>query len=344
MNQAGSSRMDTVLKLMMIAFFSLFAFSSGVYFGKQMSDSDYQLKALESDFKTHSTAGNGAEGKTHGDEKISDEEVAALTDKFVSSEKDSLAANAESGEAKTNSAKPTEGKPGETKTASNENSLAKESSEISKDGVEQGEMGGEHMAAAKPTEHAAAAGKAVAAQPTAHQSATHEPAAHAAAATTTHPTAATTVAAKPGALTPARTVASTHEAAAAASAKPDLSAAHAAAVRLVNNSEPTAPETAHAKAEVRAPSSLPKVVGASHEVEFTVQVASYPTLEAAKSYADGLIKKGLPAFPVEANVNGKTWYRVSVGSFKTMKDATGYRAQLLKQADLETAIVQRITR
>ena len=54
--------------------------------------------------------------------------------------------------------------------------------------------------------------------------------------------------------------------------------------------------------------------------------------------------KGFPAFPVEATIGGKTWYRVSVGSFKTQKEAITYRAQLLKQASLPSAIVQKIQR
>ena len=88
--EQGSSRMDTVLKMLLIAFVSLLAFSSGVYFGKQMSDSDHQLKALESDFSTQSTlnASNteGAAGGA-GEEQMGDEEVAALSDKYVNAEK-----------------------------------------------------------------------------------------------------------------------------------------------------------------------------------------------------------------------------------------------------------------
>ena len=74
-NELGSSRMDTVLKMLLIAFVSLLAFSSGVYFGKQMSDSDHQLKALESDFSSqkYAAATDEAQGT---DEQIEEEEVA----------------------------------------------------------------------------------------------------------------------------------------------------------------------------------------------------------------------------------------------------------------------------
>ena len=78
MNQSGSSRMDTVLKMLLIAFISLLAFSSGVYFGKQMSDSDYQLKALESDFSTHAKTADAKGAEVAPEDAIADEEVAAI--------------------------------------------------------------------------------------------------------------------------------------------------------------------------------------------------------------------------------------------------------------------------
>ncbi len=67
-------------------------------------------------------------------------------------------------------------------------------------------------------------------------------------------------------------------------------------------------------------------------------------MDAAKVKSEELKQKGFVAFPVEAQVNGKTWYRVSVGSFKTYKDATAYRTQFLKATNLTTAIVQKIQR
>lgn len=265
MNQAGSSRMDTVLKMLLIAFISLLAFSSGVYFGKQMSDSDYQLKALEGDF--HNSGKTAAHGKAKdldvdSEEAIRDDEVAALSDKFVNAEKGDVVDEVVHEE--------------DRKVASTE---------------------GAHDAPA------AAAAPATA-------SSTKPAAGHG----------------------PAETLPPKH----------DLSAAHKAAERIANNTAPA--EAAKPEVTNRVPTSLPKTIGASPEVEFTVQVAAYPTAEAAKEHANELIKKGFPAFPVEARVGGTVWYRVSVGSFKTMKEATSYRAQLLQQADVQTAIVQRIQR
>lgn len=285
--EQGSSRMDTVLKMLLIAFVSLLAFSSGVYFGKQMSDSDHQLKALESDFNQPATfaAENG-----DGEEAVSEKEVASLSDKYVNAEKEA----------------------GERTVASTD----------------------EHAAPAKAEAPAAHGEKAVAKHE--EKTAKHEEAAeeHEAKAPA-HETSAHEAPKATG-----------HAAAAPTTGKPDLSAAHRAAERVANNAAPVSETKAETKAvpESRVPTSLPKTVGANNVVEFTVQVASYPTAGAAKEHADALVKKGFAAFPVEATINGRTWYRVSVGSFKTMKDATTYRAQLLKQADVQNAIVQKITR
>lgn len=251
-NQVGSSRMDTVLKLLLIAFVSLFAFSSGVYFGKQMSDNDYQLRALESDFSNSHV--NVAENKNLDvtpEEAIVDDEVAALSEKYLETEREDLSA--------------------ETRSVASSGTTHTNESEKSAD----------------------------------------------------------------------QSVGITTES--EKSQKPDLSAAHKAAVRVANNAAPT--EAPKKKTdEKRIPSSLPKTVGASADVEFTVQVASYPTSDAAKAHANELVKKGFPAFPVEASVKGRTWYRVSVGSFKTLKEASSYRTELIKQANLQSAIVQRIQR
>lgn len=292
--EQSSSRMDTVLKMLLIAFVSLLAFSSGVYFGKQMSDSDHQLKALESDFSTSTIA--VAEGGTTGEEQMADEEVAALSEKYVNAEKEDAkrevaSAHDEHGAAAEKAAPAKAAAPSEEHSAHSAPAPAK--------------------AAAHGEEHADA-------------HAAHAPAAPA-----------------PAKAAPAK---ASNEHAAASATKPDLSAAHRAAERVANNASPVSDKPEVPKQESRVPTSLPKTVGTNGTVEFTVQVASYPTADAAKAYANDLVKKGFPAFPVEATVNGKTWYRVSVGSFKTMKDATTYRAQLLKQADLQNAIVQRITR
>lgn len=291
-NQNGSSKMDTILKMLMIVFVSLLAFSMGVYFGKEFTKSDYALKNLESDFTSQTKV--AAAKMEHPEDAISDDEVASLSEKYLNDEK-----SAEHGNREVASENEHHDAHGDTKAATHG---------ATKSAVK-----------AEASHHET---KAVGA---------HEPAHHApAAANDKH---------DDHAVAPAAAKHDDHGKA----AKPDLSAVHKAAARVAHNASPV--ETVHAPVvETRIPSSLPKTVGAKSVVEFTVQVASYPTADAAKVHAEKLVKKGLPAFPVEATVNGRTWYRVSVGSFKTMKEATGFRAQVLKQADVASAIVQKIKR
>lgn len=327
-NQTGSSRMDTVLKLLMIAFFSLFAFSSGVYFGKQVSDSDYQLKSLESDFKGHDAA--KAEGKAEG---VNEAEVTALSEKFVNSEREVAGEKSE---------KAAHGSDGHEATANETGSH------------DDAEHGTADAHGEKPKE-------AVSAKHDEHEK-------HEAAPNDKHEDEKKHADAKHGDEEMSGEKSDSHDEHVSANAdhelpvknehkasknedhekkseKPDLSAAHDAAVRVAHDHSPIdeskKPETTVAK---RQPASLPQVVGASQEVEFTVQVASYPSLEVAKAHVERLIKKGLPAFPFQAQIGGKTYYRVSVGSFKSMKDAASFRAQLLKEPEVEAAIVQKIKR
>lgn len=302
-NQVGSSRMDTVLKMLLIAFVSLLAFSTGVYFGKEMVEQDYQYKALESDFK-HATT---AENTKSPEDAINEEEVAKLSDKYLSSEKEDLADAAQ---------------------------RAAHGEDVAGHGEKREVASAHDDHAAKPAAPAAHGDAHAAPKAAAHDD--H----HAAPA---HTAPAHSAPAKKVETHDAHHAAPAPKAAAAHSAKPDLSAAHKAAERVANNAAPVE-EPKHHVDENRVPTSLPKTVGGKGLVEFTVQVASYPTAEAAKSHANDLVKKGFPAFPVEAVVNGRSWYRVSVGSFKSQKEATAYRTTLLKQAELQSAIVQKIQR
>lgn len=298
-NERGASSWDLVLKILSIMLVALFAFSSGVWFGKKLSDSDYQRMALEGEFdrEVRKTASVDDDKEHDHDEKnaLTDEEVALATEKALAGKKTEAADG--------------HGDAGHGAAAHGEATHAAATA---------GDKGhGDSHATTAASGHGDKAhGKA--------EKLPEKAAVHAAPAAAAHGSAA-----------------HGHEAAAPA-AKPDLSAAHQAAVRVANNASPVA--KAQPPAESRIPSSLPKTVGTSNDVEFTVQVASYPTVAAAKEHVDGLVKKGFPAFPVEAKIGGKVWYRVSVGSFKSFNDASKFRAQLLKQADLPSAIVQKISR
>ena len=122
--------------------------------------------------------------------------------------------------------------------------------------------------------------------------------------------------------------------------KPDIRGVQKAATRIAMGKAPSSKASAK---KPRVPSSLPKAVG-KQRIEYTVQIASYPTPEDANRHSAALIEKGFPAFPVTATVKGRTWYRVSVGTFKSRKEANIYKRQILKQSGIKTAIVQKIGR
>jgi cell division septation protein DedD len=54
---------------------------------------------------------------------------------------------------------------------------------------------------------------------------------------------------------------------------------------------------------------------------WSVQVNSFPDAKSAQELIDRLKNKGYNAFVTEANVNGKTWYRVRVGRFTSRDEA-----------------------
>lgn len=310
-NPRKSSVLNVVLTMMLILFVSLLAFCSGLYLGKQLTDSEYQLKALEGDFskasKTakHDSGHKDDEHKTPSD-VINDEDIDAMSEKFVTNEK------AEENE-------PAHQREERTIASAHGNTHGHDDEHDAHTAAPAKAAHDDHAAPAKKSvhdEHAAPAKK---------QAANTHGDDHAA---------------------PAKAAQDNHAAPAKEAhgkAKPDLSAVHKAAARVAQNAAPSE-ETHEAHETNRVPTSLPKTVGVSADVEFTVQVASYPTMEAAKAKSEELEQKGFVSFPVPAQVNGKTWYRVSVGSFKTHKDATAYRAKFLQKTGLSTAIVQKIQR
>lgn len=110
-----------------------------------------------------------------------------------------------------------------------------------------------------------------------------------------------------------------------------------ASVRVAQGQAP-APEVK----EPRKPMSVLPSVASSAIGKYTVQVASYPSESEAQVHAARLKDGGWNAFYVPAEVQGKTWYRVSVGLFTTAKSANEFKSEFLKEAKLKTAIVQKI--
>lgn len=85
----GSSKADTLVKVVLVFFISLLSFSVGTFVGKQVSDSDHRRMALEGEYKGErsiASAEQKGEAAEAGD-KISEKEVENLTEEFVNKEK-----------------------------------------------------------------------------------------------------------------------------------------------------------------------------------------------------------------------------------------------------------------
>jgi len=64
---------------------------------------------------------------------------------------------------------------------------------------------------------------------------------------------------------------------------------------------------------------------------WSVQVASYPTVEEAESSVEAFRTEGMAAYRVGALVDGHTWYRVRIGGFDSRKKAEDARRRLVDQ-------------
>lgn len=86
----GGSKADTLVKVVLFFFISLLSFSVGTFVGKQVSDSDHRQAALEGEYNggrnVASVEEHGAAAE-HGEEKVSEKDVEALTEEFVNKEK-----------------------------------------------------------------------------------------------------------------------------------------------------------------------------------------------------------------------------------------------------------------
>lgn len=98
------------------------------------------------------------------------------------------------------------------------------------------------------------------------------------------------------------------------------------------------------KIEERKPSSVPAATTATAPNTsgmYTLQVGSFPTEAEAGKLVTTLTGKGFKATFVPASVNGKTWYRVNVGLFGTVKEAQDYKPEFLEKSKITSAIVQK---
>lgn len=92
----------------------------------------------------------------------------------------------------------------------------------------------------------------------------------------------------------------------------------------------------------RVPSSIPKDVAQYSVGKFTVQIGSFASKVEAEKRSTELSDKGYKAFVIPAKINGKSWFRVSVGLFATEKEAKDYKSEFMAKGKVENAIVQKI--
>src|SRR5580693_4454168 len=86
--ETGSSRTDTIVKVVLVFFISLLSFSVGTFVGKQVSDSDHRRLALEGEYKAdRQVASTDTKAEAEAADKISEKEVESLTEEFVNKEK-----------------------------------------------------------------------------------------------------------------------------------------------------------------------------------------------------------------------------------------------------------------
>ena len=113
------------------------------------------------------------------------------------------------------------------------------------------------------------------------------------------------------------------------------------AQRVAGGKEPVATKK---KSDSRAPANFPSVVAASTIGKYTVQIASYKSESEAMAHAEKLKNQGFGAFYIPAKVKNNTWYRVSVGVYPDRATANSQRSKIQKQANIRSAIVQKIIR
>lgn len=253
-SEKGSSKADTLVKVILVFFISLLSFSVGTFVGKQVSDSDHRRMALEGEYKTdRQVASTDAKADADATDKVTDKDVESLTDEFVNKEKTAAteaAAQKDDGDSDTTTEK-TEKDTDHAgyKTYSRNGKMAKKETSGKKTADKTREVANKVASGKAPTDGA---------------------------------------------------------------------------------SEPRKPA-----------STLPAVANAAVG-KYTVQVASYADEKEAQTHAADLKGKGWNAFYVPATVSGKTWYRVSVGIFDTMRNAKEFSSQFMKDANTKSAIVQKI--
>ena len=83
-----------------------------------------------------------------------------------------------------------------------------------------------------------------------------------------------------------------------------------------------------------------RVVPPETGVTYTLQLASLEDKAKADKLVSRLKKQGYPAFFYQADVKGKTYYRIRCGNFKNKNEAERFKALLAKKEKMEGLIVK----
>lgn len=73
--------------------------------------------------------------------------------------------------------------------------------------------------------------------------------------------------------------------------------------------------------------------------KFTLQVGSHPERNLAQEQLESLQSLGMDPKLIEANVQGKTWFRVYLGKFETAREAKEFGAKAQKQHVIDSFLV-----
>ncbi|MEO0336364.1 MAG: SPOR domain-containing protein [Pseudomonadota bacterium] len=88
-NKPSATKIDTVIKLILIFCITLLSFSLGTFVGKQVSDSEYRKAAIEGDYDYLNAKNDDAE--VMGEEELSQKDIDSLTDEFLEKESREIA-------------------------------------------------------------------------------------------------------------------------------------------------------------------------------------------------------------------------------------------------------------
>lgn len=114
------------------------------------------------------------------------------------------------------------------------------------------------------------------------------------------------------------------------------------AADAIASNHPVLKPVAVQKTEPAQAKSLPKITANDVQGKYTIQVSSHTSEKDAQAHAEDLISKGFSAFYIPALVDGKTWYRVSVGNFASSGTAKEYLQKVKTNVAFKDAIVRRV--